>query len=187
MRATGPFSPSLHVLVCLVFLLLGSTACRDAQEIFTEDRLENLCTGYVPTCGMVASCVLGEGQYIRGQFPGGATLVVRTDERHVSTRTTEAADDGDSPGGGAARSKMLVRMLLIDPTYPGTELRTRAYDNDCGNFDERLDQDIPGGLFTLAGGDGVIDHPLEVTGLGDHMVTVFSDMNAEYLLRVDLD
>jgi len=180
---------------CWLFASLSmcSAACRDAQQIFTEDRLENLCTGHVPTCGMVASCVLGEDQYIRGQFPGGATVVVRTDERHrpdtpppgQQAPTEPASEQG--PERTTVTANMLVRLLLIDPRYPGTELRSRGYDNDCGNFDERLDQEVPGGLFELAGGDGVIDHALVVGGDGDHMVTIFSDMNAGYLLRVDLD
>ena len=42
-------------------------------------------------------------------------------------------------------------------------------------------------LFELAGDDGVLDFELRLPEAGDHLVELYSDMAAEFLLTVDVE
>lgn len=138
--------------------------CATSEEIFTRGRIENRCNGSIPVCDDLAACVLSEEQYLRGQFPGGQKLIVRTEND---------------------RARLITRFLLVDERYPGTTIFVRAYSTGCGDYSEGLAEDVD--LFKLAGGDGIIEYGLNVTGLGDHLVQIFSDMSAEFLFRVDIE
>ena len=142
-------------------LLVLLSGCLSAEEIFTGDRLENLCVDALPVCGQRAGCVLEESQFIEGTFPGGQRLIVRT--------PTE-------------RSEIVVRIFLSDPVDPGTELQVRAGDVGCTGFDEIQRRDVD--LFERAGSSRTLTEVLEVEGRGDHLVEVFSDMASDFLLRV---
>ncbi|HJK96518.1 MAG TPA: hypothetical protein RMF84_04815 [Polyangiaceae bacterium LLY-WYZ-14_1] len=153
---------SLRLL--LAALAMSSAAgCATNVDIFTDGRLENRCTGAIPACGRQAGCVLTGDEYFRGEFPGGQRLIVRTDTDEANFRT---------------------RVLLVDGTFPGTQILIRAFDVGCGGFDEGRGEDR--NLFDFAGDDGIIDFNLEVTGRGDHLVEVFSDMAATFYLTVDV-
>lgn len=145
----------------LAVAALAASGCLSAEEIFTGDRLENLCVEALPVCGQRAGCVLAEDQFIEGTFPGGQRLIVRT--------PTE-------------RSELVVRIFLADPVDPGTELQVRAGDVGCTGFDEIQRRDVD--LFELAGSSRTLTEVLEVEGRGDHLVEVFSDMASDFLLRV---
>jgi hypothetical protein len=82
-------------------------------------------------------------------------------------------------------ARLVTRFLLIDQTFPGTEMQVRAYDTGCGDFDEQVYRDVD--LFELAGDDGILELHLDVEGLGDHMVELFSDMGSGYLFQVDIE
>lgn len=144
--------------------LLLLNGCQSAEDAFTDGRIEQLCDRSVPVCNSQASCVLSTDQYLEGAFPGGLKIIVRTE-------TDEAT--------------LIVRTLLTDPRFPGTEYQVAAYDTGCSVPEEVLIQDQD--LFDLAGDDGVIEHHLQVTGRGDHLVELFSDMSASFLFRVDVD
>ncbi len=141
-----------------------SAGCLTAEEIFTQGRLENRCSDSIPVCGYVAACVLGQDQYLHGDFPGGQRIIVRTEVDKV---------------------QLITRFLLVDERFPGSEIFVRAYSTGCGDYDEGHAVDVD--LFDLAGNDGVIEYGLDVTGRGDHMVELFSDMSAEFMFRVDIE
>jgi hypothetical protein len=147
-----------------LLLLWLACACTDAEGIFTSGRIENRCNGAIPVCGLQAGCVLGTDQYLRGEFPGGQNLIVRTE---------------------VEQARLVARLLLIDPMAPGTELLVKACSTDCGKCEKNLSTDV--NLFDLAGDDNIVESHLDVEGIGDHRVEIFSDMTSEFLFTVDIE
>jgi len=145
-------------------IALWASGCANREDIFSGGRIENRCNGAVPVCGQQAACVLSTDQYIRSTFPGGMRIITRTD---------------------VDPARFVLRFLLIDQTFPGTEMQVRAFDTGCGDFAEEVSRDVD--LFDLAGGDGVLEYNLDVAGRGDHMVEIFSDMGSGYLFTVSVE
>lgn len=141
--------------------LLGG--CLDAERSFRDGRLQTLCEQTIPVCSTFASCTLREDEFVEASFPGGLKVVVRSDfERAVG----------------------VVRVLLLDPRFAGSEFQMRMWSNACADFDELriVDQNI----FEIARPDNVLEAELELEGRGDHLVEVFSDAASSYLLTVAL-
>jgi hypothetical protein len=159
-----PLTKRAPHLVAALALLAALAGCETSEEIFTRGRIENRCNASIPVCGYIAACVLTQEQYLRAQFPGGARLIVRTE---------------------IDQAQLVTRFMLLDERFPGTEIFVRAYSTGCGDYNEGHAEDVD--LFELAGDDGIIEYGLNVTGLGDHMVEIFSDMSAEFLFRVDVE
>ena len=145
-------------------VLASAAGCADAEEIFTSGRIENRCNGSIPVCGFQASCILTTDQYLRGEFPGGQRLIVRTE---------------------IDQARLRARFLLTEQRYPGTELFARAFSTGCSEYDEEktLGEDI----FDVIGAEGIVEYELDVEGRGDHMVEIFSDMSAAFLFLVEID
>lgn len=156
MRALGAPLFAGAILMC--------ASCSSDEGVFTDGRLEDPCNASIPVCSTQAACVLDSDEYYRSEFPGGARLLVRTE--------TENA-------------KMIVRVLLDEPLFPGTEFRIQAFEPGCGNFDEQHIKDVD--LFQVAGDDRLIELELELVGRGDHLLEVFSDMSSTYLLAYVID
>lgn len=145
------------IRVALLLCVFSVTGCQSAEDAFVGSRIENLCNASIPACGKQASCVLAQDEYIAGRFPGGKNIIVRTD---------------------SDRTRFIVRTLILDATYPGTEFYARAFDVGCTDFDEA--REIERNLFDVAGDNATIEYPLEVEGRGDHRVEFFSDLAAEF-------
>lgn len=156
-------STPLRTLVAALALTLGA-GCVTAEQAFTEGRLEDLCNGVVPVCNVQASCVLDAKKFVRSSFPGGRRLLVRTDEEG---------------------KQLVVRIFFTEMIYPGTELLVQAHSPECAGFDSELLIDVD--IFDLAGDDLTLIFELEVPEKGDHLLEVFSDMSAGYLLTVDVE
>ncbi|MEM6958199.1 MAG: hypothetical protein AAF411_17960 [Myxococcota bacterium] len=151
-----------RIKVVLVGLaVFGAFGCATGEDIFVGSRLENLCNEALPICGERAACVVAESEFVRGRFPGGQRVIVRT-----PTDT----------------STLRVRVFLAEQVFGGTEYLVRAADTGCNGFDESIQQDVD--LFELAGDSQVLERDLEVAGRGDHLLELFSDMAAEYILTV---
>jgi len=150
------------VVVVAALMAVAMGACASEEEIFTNGRIENRCNDAIPVCGYQASCVLGQDQYLRAQFPSGQRLIVRSDVDPVRLR---------------------VRLLFTNESFPGTQLLVRGYATGCADYDEHsvVGEDV---FDQLTGGDSA-EYELDVAGRGDHMVEIFSDMAAEFLLVVD--
>ncbi len=162
LRTTPTLALTLAALTLVALALSGG--CASAEEIFVGSRIENLCNDALPVCGERAGCVLIESEHIRGSFPGGQRIIVRTPND---------------------RSALRVRLFLVDQVFPGTELLVRAANTGCDGFDESLRRDID--LFEAAGDAQTLEETLEVTGRGDHLVEVFSDMATGFLMTVDVE
>lgn len=147
-----------HVLPILgIWLMVGG--CFSDDALFTQGRLEDICNGAIPVCSTQAACTLENDEFYDGFFPGGVRFIVRSE--------TEDA-------------RLVVRLLLTEPLYPGTELLVQAHEPGCGQFDEEHIQDID--LFDFAGNDRVIEFEMDIPGRGDHLLEIFSDMASEYTL-----
>jgi hypothetical protein len=145
-------------------LLLPLVGCGDDQSIFVGQRLEQRCNSAIPACGSRASCVMSNDTYYSGQFPGGLRTLVRTESDHAT---------------------LVVRFLLTDMIFPGTELQVTAHSPGCDTLDEVHKKDVD--LFALAGDDRTLEYELELDGKGDHLVEIFSDMSASYLLTLTVE
>ncbi|AWV89286.1 hypothetical protein [Bradymonas sediminis] len=160
------FRPSKKYAIAgvLVALALGLSGCGDDQSVFVGQRLEQRCNSAIPACDTRAACVMQNDMYYAGQFPGGLKTLVRSE--------TEDA-------------KVVVRFLLTDMLFSGSELQISAYSTGCNDFDEVHKKDMD--LFKLAGDDRILEYELELKGRGDHLVEVFSDMSASYLLTLTVE
>ena len=143
---------------------MGSIGCINNGDIFAEGRLEDTCNDAIPICNTQAACTLQNDEFYSGSFPGGLRIVTRTE--------TENAN-------------IVVRFLLNEMNFPGTEILVQARTPDCGDYDEKHPKDID--LFRLAGDDRILEFQLEMPGKGDHLVEIFSDMAAEYLMTTEVE
>jgi hypothetical protein len=145
----------------LVAASLG--ACVSAEDNFVGARLERLCSQAIPVCDVRASCLLDDKSYVARSFPGGLRLVVGSDRDEATIE---------------------VRLYLVTQEAPGTELSVQVHDPACGEYDEERVVDVD--PFVAAGDDRVFTWELDLPGRGDHLVEIFSDMTADYLLTVDV-
>lgn len=152
--------PALAALI----IVLSVNGCMNAEDTFTSGRLEDLCNGVVPVCNVQASCIVDAKKFVRSSFPGGRRLLVRTDEPD---------------------KQLVVRIFFNEMVYPGTELLVQAHSPECAGFDSELLIDVD--IFDLAGDDLTLTFELDVPEKGDHLLEVFSDMSAGYLLTVDIE
>ncbi len=143
----------------LLFMCGGLASCVNAEDVFTEGRLENICNDTIPACNKQASCILTNEDYYDGNFPGGLTVVARTE-----------TDD----------ATMFARFLLIEPVAPGTELQVQIRTPDCSDITEAHLENID--LIEYAGDDLIIEFEIPMPGRGDHMIEVFSDMTSKFYM-----
>ena len=153
--------------LALAVVLLG-VGCTD-ESIFTSGRIEDLCNGVVPSCKKQAGCVLDDEHFTRGVFPGEQRIVVRSVARDAN---------------------LVVRLLFTEMVYPGTEILAQAFSPDCG--DVAMEQIIVDGpedidLFEYAGDDRIIDFDLALPETGDHLLEIYSDMAADYLVTTEVE
>ncbi|MCA9547713.1 MAG: hypothetical protein KC613_25090 [Myxococcales bacterium] len=144
-------------------LALAAAGCVDAEQAFTDGRLEDPCAGAVPVCQTRAACVLDPDEFVQGTFPGAQRLIVRTD---------------------VDRARVRVRLLFTEQVYPGTELQLDLWTPGCGDRERARLVDID--LFERAGADGILEFTLAAPGRGDHLLDVYSDLSARWTLTVDV-
>ncbi|MFB6263784.1 MAG: hypothetical protein ABEL76_09200 [Bradymonadaceae bacterium] len=149
---------------CLLIGPVAGTACADSQKAFTAGRLRTTCNNAIPVCDDRASCHLSNDEYVRGRFPGGRKVVVRA---------------------RSERARLRVRFLFEKMVAPGTELLIRAHSPDCSDFEQRRPTDVD--FFERAGDDRILGYTLPLKGRGDHLVEVFSDMSAKYVMTTTVE
>ena len=142
---------------------LAVAGCQSPEDEFTEGRLENLCAGTVPVCNVRAGCVLSDDDFVRGTFPGAQRYIVATDRPD---------------------QRVEVRLFFTSQRFPGTELLVQLSEPGCGRAEQTRLVDID--FFARAGDDGILDFSFDAPEKGDHLLEVFSDMSAGWLLTVDV-
>jgi hypothetical protein len=150
----------LALPLCCILL----QGCLSDVEIFTQGRLEKVCNGVVPVCQVQAGCIADGEEFVRGEFPGDQRLLVRSEK---------------------IDQRLVVRVLLTEMVYPGTELLVQAFDPGCADLSEEHLVDLD--LFEFAGDDRMFEFHLDLPESGDHLVELFSDMSAAYLLTFEVE
>jgi len=154
------------LLVVSLFLSSALLNACSAEDIFTQGRVNEPCSGVYPTCHtqFAAGCYLDEDRYTEGQFPGARRVLVMTNQASQTIR---------------------VRLFLRSDTmiFPGTEILVQAWEPDCGDVerDHRLDVDI----FEEAGDNLALLFDLPAASPGDHLIELYSDSATDYLLSAE--
>lgn len=145
--------------LCLVLL----AACGDGS-LLTQGRTLDVCqTNLPPACGAAPRCVLTDGTYLTGQFPGGRAFIARTN--------------------GPATLK--IQILLSNEKSAGTELLVKVHEANCSDV---YTWDSAGrDLFRVADQDGVLIIPIKVEKMGDHPIELVGDAYCNYELVVEVD
>ena len=146
------------------FSVLWALAGCTAEEVFTQGRENEPCSAVYPTCysGYFAGCYLDAGKYTEGQFPGMRRILVTTSQVNKTIR---------------------VRLFFREMVFPGTEILAQAYEPDCGDVTRDVRQDVD--VFAEAGDDQILMFDLDTETPGDHLVELFSDCSADYLLTAE--
>jgi hypothetical protein len=132
---------------------------------FVGNRSEDPCVGVINVCkGMVAGCTLDGQHYVRGSFPGTRKFVVTA----------------------AAGKKIRILVYLESKLSPGTETELDWFEPGC--TDEKTLKLSAAGtdLFTAAGSDDTFIAEQVMKVSGDHLVKIWSDAVAKFLLRADV-
>jgi len=137
-------------------LTVVATACD-----FTSGANLNVCTESIPApCGAIAHCVMADSDYVHGTFPGAQTLIVRTSVPKTIT----------------------FSFTFTDRNAAGTGLTLTSTEPDCSQQSSYSSQ---GDLFEIAGPDGILSFPIEMTTAGDHLVQFQSDAYCTYDMRYE--
>jgi hypothetical protein len=150
-------------LLGMGLLGMGLLGCESRIDDFTAGKLENLCQLSIPVCQTRVTCLIDEDHFISGDFPGSSAVLLYAEH---------------------PKNRLKVKILLSEEVYPGTELLIRLYDVGCVSSVEKKIKEMD--IFLLAGEDQILDFEFELNGLGDHLIEIFSDMNAHYQLIVDI-
>ena len=150
-----------NALLLSALLFVPLVGCLSDEAAFKQGRLQAFCDRSIAICSAQASCVLDDTTFARSQFPGGLRAVLQNDF------------DEDT---------VIVRILLTEALAPGTELHVELLSPDCGRVEEERIVDVD--LFEVAGNERLYEFEFPFHGRGDHLLSVFSDMNAQYLLAV---
>ncbi len=150
------FARPAVVLSCMWLL------CCTAEDVFIGDRVYDPCDGNWPVCSYRAGCNLNEREYLAGTFPGSRRFIVETE----------------------AEATIRVTIFYKEEISPGSDTEIHWYEPGCF---ERYSYTSEGAdLFREAGNTGLLEKERTVYRPGDHLVEVFSDAVASYLLRIDV-
>ncbi|MCP4674739.1 MAG: hypothetical protein GY854_04335 [Deltaproteobacteria bacterium] len=150
------------LIAYLLFICFALTSCQNAEEVFIGSRLLDLCDDAYTLCGVPTGCVLDEDHYSESDFPGTRRVVVYAEEPETTFR---------------------VRLFFSKMESPGTELIVQVYEPDCTvekNFASAHLKDVD--LFEEAGDDRVLMFEFDTFQEGEHLLEIYSDSSAEYLL-----
>ncbi len=154
---------TLRLLPLLIVMPLA--ACLSAEEVFIGSGLPVLCDDAYYICNVTAGCVLDADHYLEGVFPGTRRVVYVSETPEEDVR---------------------VRLYLKEMESPGTEMLVQLFEPNCtmGTANSRgVLTDVD--LFEEAGDDRTIIFELSVLDDGEHLVEIFSDASATYLLVIE--
>ncbi|MDJ0764046.1 MAG: hypothetical protein QNJ97_13775 [Myxococcota bacterium] len=152
---------------CALLACAMLSACQSAEEAFVQDRLIDLCDDAYWVCGVPSGCILKEDRYVTGTFPGTRSVVIATE---------------------SAETELRVRLFFSEMVSSGTEFLIQAYEPNCTlNPDLARVHLVDVDIFERAGEDRKLTYDLSVSGEGEHLLELYSDASAEYLLIVETD
>lgn len=150
--------------LCVLAISAWVGACGTGPESnFTLGLELDRCDQSFPVCQTTAGCVLTTDRYLEGAFPGTRQFIVPAAEEQVIT------------------------VDIFFRTQEAIGVDTEILWSEPGCFDTYQYRSNGRDIFREAGNDRVLSVGQQVFLGGDHLVEVFSDAVAEYLLRVRVD
>ncbi|AKQ68755.1 hypothetical protein A176_005667 [Myxococcus hansupus] len=146
--------------VLLFALLMGG--CDGTREDFIGARVRDTCGAAWPVCNRVAGCILGSESYSEGRFPGRQQFIVQLKEA----------------------STVRVSLFLEDATAAGRETVVQFHEEGCRARIRRATEGRA--VLDLMERQGAFTQEAELTGVGDHLIEVESDLQARYIVKVDV-
>lgn len=163
MKAVVTASPrKAQTLVGALLALALVTGCGDSREDFIGGRVKDACDAAWPVCSEVAGCILGDESYSEGRFPGRGRFIVQVPEA----------------------ATVRVSFYLEEVLASGEETIITVHEEGCR---ARTRQAVAG--RTVADSMekfGAFVQEVDVTGVGDHLVEFESDMQARFVMKVDV-
>ncbi|MBJ6761096.1 hypothetical protein JGU66_10005 [Myxococcaceae bacterium JPH2] len=149
-------------MVVSVLSLAMMSACGGSREQFIGPRVLDACNASWPVCSQIAGCILGPESYAEGRFPGSTQLIVQVPEA----------------------STIKVHFYLEEVTAAGEETAIVFQEEGCRS---RKREAITGKLaIDSMEKFGEFTREADVTGVGDHLIQIQSDMQARYVVKVDV-
>jgi hypothetical protein len=149
------------IMVAFVALVLG-TGCGGGRADFIGSRAKDVCDAEWPVCSKVAGCILGEESYAEGRLPGKGQFIVQLPEA----------------------STVRVRLFLEDVVAAGEETVVTFHEEGCR---ARIRESVSGRTaLDSAEKLGEFSREADLTGVGDHLVEFESDLQARYVLKVEV-
>lgn len=146
----------------LVLVASALCACGSRKDDFVGGRVQDLCNGTWPVCGTTAGCYIGSESFVEGGFPGEQRFVIHLDQP----------------------STVRVRVLLDGVASAGTETRIDFFEAGCAS---RVQDTATGIDFTdEAERLGEFDRSADLDSIGDHLIQITSDAQAQYTLEVQV-
>ncbi|XXF79367.1 hypothetical protein P2318_06340 [Myxococcaceae bacterium GXIMD 01537] len=136
--------------------------CGGGREDFIGERVKDACGSSWPVCGEMAGCILGDESYTQGRFPGRGSFIVQVPEA----------------------ATVRVRFYLEDVLAAGEQTVVTVHEEGCR---ARTRQAVSGRTVAESMEKfGEFTRDVDVTGVGDHLVEFESDMQAGYVLKVEV-
>lgn len=144
-------------------VLLGSLlACGSGKDDFIAGRVIDACASPWPVCGELAGCLVGPESYIEGSFPATQRVIVRLNQPSTVT----------------------VKLFLDSVTSSGKQITLDFYEDGCKS---RVRQEATGREFVQETEQvGWFSRSADLVGLGDHLIEVTSDAQAQFTMEVDV-
>ncbi|MFL5343796.1 MAG: hypothetical protein ACJ8AT_03345 [Hyalangium sp.] len=150
-------------MIARAALVLGLGAgCGGGRSDFIGARAKDTCDAQWPVCSNVAGCILGQESYVEGRLPGQGQFIVQLPEA----------------------STVRVHFYLEEAVAAGEETVVTFYEEGCR---QRIRQSVNGRTaLDSAEKLGEFTREADLTGVGDHLVEFESDMQARYVLKVEV-
>lgn len=156
------FPRSTQVIMVTVAALVLGAGCGGGRADFIGSRAKDVCDAEWPVCSKVAGCILGEESYTEGRLPGKGQFIVQLPEA----------------------STVRVRFFLEDVVAAGEETVVTFQEEGCR---ARIRESVSGRTaLDSAEKLGEFSREADLTGVGDHLVEFESDMQARYVLKVEV-
>jgi len=142
-------------------LVLG-LGCGGSRADFIGSRVADTCDAAWPVCSTMAGCILGPESYAEGRFPGQGRFIVQVPEA----------------------ATVRVRFFLEEVIAAGEETVVTFHEEGCR---ARIRQSVSGrtALDTVEK-QGEFSREADLTGVGDHLIEFSSDMQARYVMKVEV-
>lgn len=133
------------------------------ESNFTEGLTRERCDGTWPACQTTAGCTMGSSRYIEGRFPGTRQFIV------------------------PAPQESSIAIEIFFRTQVATGVDTEILWHEPGCFDTYQYLSEGRDIFQEAGNDLVFEASHQVFQAGDHLVEIYSDATADYIIAVKIE